>query len=303
MFMREQHERLVNRGAVFFGLMDSSPQGFQNWLMTETFGVDGERLLEVTQTFFDLAMLSKRQSEREHGEEPLTVEALETILESTEAIRRATLHHTFPPTALGVRQTTLSHKVHAFLHSLRLEHSTWKQLQLFLGRTFTYTSDMGTEASLSLTSVDVHQDQNSNSHLSLEFEEDGLALEDQMIDVQAEPEPQASQDHIPPPGPADADCRSLDLSALYVPGMFHIIDNATKDVLKRSVVWSDPVKLMLESVLLFFNAFHRRKWFVAKCCVGPFGAWSVFFESAAPKLEGGRAWGVVSELLGYLSVK
>ena len=87
--------------------------------MTETFGVYGEHLLEVAQTFFDLAMLSKRQSEREHGEEPLTVEALETILESTEAIRQATLRQTFPPTALGVRQTTLSHKVHAFLHSLR----------------------------------------------------------------------------------------------------------------------------------------------------------------------------------------
>ena len=165
---------------------------------------------------------------------------------------------------------------------------------------------MGTEASLSLTSVDVHQylsywpDQNSNSHLSLEFEEDGLALEDQMIDIQAEPEPQASHDHMPPPGPADADCRSLDLSTLYVPGMFHIIDNATKDVLKRSVVWSDPVKIMLESVLLFFNAFHRRKWFVAKCCVGPFGAWAVFFESAAPKLEGGRAWGVVSEGVAWV---
>ena len=242
-------------------------------------------------------MLSKRLSDG--GEGPLSPEALEDVLERTEQARRSMFRHTFPPTALGLRQTTLSHKVHAFLHSLRLEHKTWLQLQGFLSSTFAYTSDMGTEGSFNLTQVDVPEyfpywpDQTSNSTLSLQFDEDGGALEDDGAGVGELPDgaaeqPQQQQERA-------GDTVRVDLSsALYVPGMFHIIDNATKDVLKKSEVREATVKTMLESVLLFFNAFHRRKWFVAKCCVGRFEGYSVFFQSASPKLEGGRAWGVVS---------
>ena len=35
LYMREQHEEQISRGSVFFCLMDSSPQGFQNWMMSE----------------------------------------------------------------------------------------------------------------------------------------------------------------------------------------------------------------------------------------------------------------------------
>ena len=207
------------------------------------------------------------------------------------------LHHKSPPTALGVRQTTLSHKIHAFLHSLRLEQHTWQQLQQFLQSTFAYTSDMGTEGSFNLASVDVPEyfpywsDSSTNSHLSLEFGEDEGAAE----------HPIALGDVGDGGQMAPADCRTADLSgSLYIPGMFHIIDNATKDMLKKSFVWNNQVKAMLEAVLLFFNGFHRRRWFVARCCVGAFATWSIFFESAPPKLEGGRAWGVVSEGIAWV---
>ena len=297
-YMREKHERLIDEEAVFFALTDSSPQGLQNWLMTETFGVGGQDLMHAAEVFFDLCLLSKRQSEMGGNEDRLNVEDLESVLERTEQIRRAFMHHTFPPTGLGVRHTTLSHKVHAYLHSLRLEHSTWELLQKFLKRTFTYTSDMGTEGSFNLTRVDVPSyfgywpDQSSNSHLALEFQ-------DADIDQPAEEDDGAGVG--PLQEAASPECHSLDLSSsLWVPGMFHIIDNATKDVLRKSDVWCSDVKGMLESVLLFFNAFHRRKWFIAKCCVRQFQAWSVFFEAAAPKLEGGRAWGVVSEGMSWV---
>ena len=296
LYMREEHERLLQGGACFYALMDSSPQGFQNWLMSETFLVKGQQLLQVLQVFFDLALSSQRLSE---GADPLNVEALEDILERTDFMKRCMQHHTFPPTALGVRQTTLSHKVHAFLHSLRLEHSTWSQLQAFLDNTFAYTSDMGTEASFNLTTVDVPSyfpywpDPGSNSHLSLDFQDADQAEEPvDAIDAALE----LLDDGGGPEAAAQVvECRSLDLSkSLFVPGMFHVIDNATKDVLKKSSLWSQSLKGMLESVLLFFNAFHRRKWFMVKCLGGRLQAFSEFFQSAPPKLEGGRAWGVVS---------
>ena len=35
LYMRERHEELICASSVFFVLMDSSPQGFQNWMMSE----------------------------------------------------------------------------------------------------------------------------------------------------------------------------------------------------------------------------------------------------------------------------
>ena len=271
----------------------------------EAFGVDGEDLLGIAEVFFSLASLSRRLAESDGDGDLLSVDALQDVLEQTDMIRRAFFRHTFPPTALGVRQSTLSHKVHAFLHSVRLEHNTWQGVQDFLNCTFTYTSDMGTESSFNLASVDIPAffphwtDGVSNSHLSLDFaDECGEELQVQGVpEVLGERQVGAgagAQD-VEAGNHARRDIHTVDLGgALYLPGMFHIIDNATKDVLKKSEVWESSVRSMLESVLLFFNAFHRRKWFVARCCTGRFHGWSMFFESASPKLEGGRAWGVVS---------
>ncbi|CAE7345990.1 unnamed protein product [Symbiodinium microadriaticum] len=261
---------------------------------SKVFGVEGKLLLHCAGIFFHLAGWSKEIEQSDAQDAGVSVDDLRTILEATDEIRRATFRHTFPPTALGVRQSTLTHKIHAFLHSLRLEHSTWTQLQSFLKSTSAFTSDMGTEMKFNLASVDIADffprwgDGSSNSHLSLDFGDDagsrgadaGMDYGGGIGEVFEQPAEQVS---------------NLDLTGpLYIPGMFHVIDNATKDVLRKSEIWESSVRSMLESVLLFFNAFHRRKWFVAKCCVGVFQSWSRWFEGASPKLEGGRAWGVVS---------
>ena len=254
--------------------------------------MEGGQLERAAEVFFFLAQLNKDMSQLDADEGRLDLDQLQDVLERTEEIRRAMFRHTFPPTGFGVRQSTLTHKLHAFLHSLRLEHSTWRDLQGFLDCTFTYTSDMGTESGFNLATVDIPSyfpywpDGVSNSHLTMEFTGES-DVEDVPIQGGIEDLPQE------PVQPADLQCLQLE-GGLYLPGMFHVIDNATKDVLKKSEVWEHSVKSMLEGVLLFFNAFHRRKWFVARCCVGRFRAWSMFFESACPLLDGGRAWGVVS---------
>ena len=266
--------------------------------------MDGEKLEHVADVFFSLAQLSREVSDSDNDNSQLSLDALQSALEQTAEIRRAMFRHTFPPTALGVRQSTLTHKVHAFLHSLRLEHHTWRDLQKFLDCTFTYTSDMGTEKSFNLASVDIPAffpywaDGVSNSHLTLEFEGDSFdANADANVPVEGGIGGLDDQESDLPA----ADIQRLELGgALYLPGVFHVIDNATKDVLKKSEVWEQSAKSMLESVLLFFNASYRRKWFVASCCVGQFRGWSMFFESASPKLEGGRAWGVVSSGISWV---
>ena len=52
-FMRKEFSRLIASDSVFFLLMDSSPQGFQNWMMAEVFGIEGSELLKVMSMFFD----------------------------------------------------------------------------------------------------------------------------------------------------------------------------------------------------------------------------------------------------------
>ena len=68
--------------------MDSSPQGFRNWMMTEAFGVEGSVLIRVANDFFELCELN---SWVDLGDVEADAELLERFLEVTEQLRAATL--------------------------------------------------------------------------------------------------------------------------------------------------------------------------------------------------------------------
>ena len=53
--------------------------------------------------------------------------------------------HTFPPVVLGLRCSSLEHKVGAFVHALTLEMGGLQGLQQWLSELVSVTSDMGTE--------------------------------------------------------------------------------------------------------------------------------------------------------------
>ncbi|OLP98609.1 hypothetical protein AK812_SmicGene18941 [Symbiodinium microadriaticum] len=261
-FMRKEFSRLIASDSVFFLLMDSSPQGFQNWMMAEVFGIEGSELLKVMSMFFDCCEFG---SSVEAGDLEPDASELSDFLDYTEQIRGAALAN------------------FAFL--------LLEDVQAMLSCTHTYTSDMGTESGFNLATVSLQgyfPYWLDNSSLSFDFVDDGPAAVADACDSLELP------NHV-----LHSDCarrlESISLeAALYVPGIFHIIDNATKDILKKSLIWETTAHSMLDAVLLFFNATHRRTWFVARCCTGRFRGWEMSFQSASPKLDGGRTWGVVS---------
>ena len=87
-FMRKEFSRLIASDSVFFLLMDSSPQGFQNWMMSEVFGIEGCELLKVMSMFFDCCEFG---SSVEAGDLEPDAEELADFLDYTEQIRRAAL--------------------------------------------------------------------------------------------------------------------------------------------------------------------------------------------------------------------
>ena len=87
-FMRKEFSRLIASDSVFFLLMGSSPQGFQNWMMSEVFGIEGSELLKVMSMFFDCCEFG---SSVEAGDLEPDAEELADFLDYTEQIRRAAL--------------------------------------------------------------------------------------------------------------------------------------------------------------------------------------------------------------------
>lgn len=133
--MRDRHRELISRDVALYVLIDSSPMGLQNWEMTESFGMYGE--------FIRNAVVKVERIMRLQNIEVASREDLVASVDDLDEIRGACYHHVFPPTALGVRHSTLTHKTHAVLHSIRLESHTWTDVQALLDKTFTITSDMG----------------------------------------------------------------------------------------------------------------------------------------------------------------
>ena len=89
--------------------------------------------------------------------------------------------------------------------------------------------------------------------------------------------------------------------SLFIPGMFHIVDGITKDMLKECKTWED-IQTQFESVLSFFHMHHRRTMFVQSCVslLPELRGFQTFFSTGPPLFEGGCAWGFCrSALRGF----
>ena len=64
------------------------------------------------------------------------------------AVQARLFRHVFPPTALGTRRSSLSMKLHACAHAMRLENANWRAVQRMSECFCTLTCDMGTEMDL-----------------------------------------------------------------------------------------------------------------------------------------------------------
>ena len=73
--MSQFHSRLISEGACLYGMLDSSPQGGRNWLMTEYSGIHGRSLIEAAGSAHSMALLASAGAEDEDGAEDLVEHA------------------------------------------------------------------------------------------------------------------------------------------------------------------------------------------------------------------------------------
>eukprot|EP00959_Pyramimonas_sp_CCMP1952_P447345 9366565-Pyramimonas_sp.AAC.1 len=122
---------------IFFGLVDSSPQGGRNWELAKIQGVRGEHLHSCDEAAREMMRL-----------ELLSEDRCELRQELKKTVGSYIFKRVLPPTALGTRQSGLPRKLRAVVHSLRLESTSWAMTSALSSCFLGLTSDMGTEADL-----------------------------------------------------------------------------------------------------------------------------------------------------------
>lgn len=145
-YWRRRNRADMTQGCVRYMMVDSSPQYKRDYeivliksirigdleslleksLMLETLWTDGVCGDVVTERFSDAAL---RESESA----------------AIASMRLCIYWHTPPLTHIGMGASTLAHKVHAALHSMRLELFTGAELQKYVREIFCSLTDFGTE--------------------------------------------------------------------------------------------------------------------------------------------------------------
>ena len=100
-------------------LSDSSPQGLENWQITEVFMVrDAVRIASVVDNLCDCSgILTATPDEQEDLDLDLQ-EYIAMYKKDTQTLLDGVEHHVLPPTGLGLRKGNYVHKVNAVLHSI-----------------------------------------------------------------------------------------------------------------------------------------------------------------------------------------
>jgi hypothetical protein len=112
---------------------DSSPQGGREWFLSGAVVVPAGRLVPA---FGAAAALCAHKEDSPEGQQAVAV--LEASLQ-----RRPCC-----PVSTGSARASVYHKMHAQLHSLRIEHNTWGQVASTIKSTVSWLTDFGTEAGL-----------------------------------------------------------------------------------------------------------------------------------------------------------
>ena len=119
--MSQFHSRLISEGACLYGMLDSSPQGGRNWLMTEYSGIHGGSLIEAAGSAHSMALLALAGAEEEDEARGISW----NMRKHARLVRDSCFAHILPPAGLGARHASAAHKAHAWLHHHRLESKDW----------------------------------------------------------------------------------------------------------------------------------------------------------------------------------
>lgn len=156
-------------------------------------------------------------------------------------------------TALGSKEASLPNKFKNYLHGAFLECGSWDAVRVQSDAVVSFTTDLGTEASLgtmpavSIPDLFPHLPEDLSGEMEFDYNPGRCLQQGPMV--------------------ADPGERFFK-QAMTSPGILHIIHNATHDVLtsmKGHASWQDQHKLLTQ----FLGAKWNRERFVAKCLVTP----------------------------------
>ena len=187
-------------GIFRYVMVDSSPQGQHDWLNVTITTLSVQQASKAYDLFLRIWQdVWVRGSFGAH----LDVAHTDAITRLQELLRQ----HRGVPTCLASGRGSLFHKVHAYMHSLRLESMSWEMTACLYNSTVSYTTDFGTEVGFGHFPEVTAKDMFPWTCLdSLVGEEDGARAEGlQTEDV------------------------TLAQHALQVPGILHIVHNIVKD--------------------------------------------------------------------------
>ena len=262
-------------------LVDSSPQRGFDWLLTEFHTCAPSdaaawckvvwRLAETREKMLNLFAALRDPGQR-HDVEDLheQIKALESDrvllsqqLEkfSSSAGQPGVDVHIAPPTAQGSRRAQLVHKVHGFLHTLRLEVGSWPAVANFLATVRAVTTDFGTEAGLAeVQDIDI----------SALFPWTGDALDFDVVQAHEAHVAQASADAGDPtanPYLQVVDGRlvmpKLFPLSLQVPGALHILHHSVSELTEAFENYTDWFLPGVKAVTQVFSK-HNRERFIAE---------------------------------------
>ena len=281
MFMRDIHRQMIKDQYVLFPLADASSLRFGNVMMAEYFFIKGkDDLLRAGAS----AILLKTSLPRDA---PFPDDAFTFSELHNSIIVSVSGHHVWPTTALGQRKSNLPHKLHSFIHKVRLESHSWKDVVDFINLFCCWTTDAGTEKKFRRARTSVHSWFSwwQDTHLLHSPNDAGIAL-----DV-----PPAEQDLI------------IDMSkSLGIRGCMHMVNKLQEVVLNHFTEWESECNKFLTSLCIYFNNGELRKEFCTEGLLKKGGenvhkAYEHLFTSGPPQIKGGRVWSVLVKVSQWLS--
>ena len=262
----EEHRQLLQSGFSWFLMADASPTAGQDWLnfhATYVRDQDLQMLLSSAHILVNLADKDELDDAEERAEK-LSMELLD----------RAIHHMYLPPAALGSKRSSAPHKFHCLLHSLRLVMPSWEAVSVALGNLISVTADLGPErllVNISQAPVGLLFPWAAPAPDSLQID---TAVEDTDLlhaDASVAPPTPGARDPSPEPmaPPRDPTTAPRGLcfdttSAVYVPGILHIIHNATLDLQRVMTWWGNYVK-GLSAICKVLRVAHYRKRLLTTC--------------------------------------
>ena len=237
------HERLFRKchGATYMW-WDSSPHG-HDWLLSQVHRISKDDLKVARGA---AVRLLQRREKPGNSDGAGDSKLLRSVLDQ----------HMFAPVALGLRYSSLQHKICGFLHALSLESECMDDIVSFFDSIVSVTSDFGTEAGL----AEFHC--SDVSRLMPDWlapdviEPDGVGIPDDDSGGPRRDPPAAEWGH-----------RWLCKFALTVPGLMHIVSNLLNEVHGKLSYWPKfHADLKTLEALLAYQP--RRQRFIQHCVVG-----------------------------------